>query len=312
MEFSNGNHLVNYCLKIFENKNIILSKYSKSMIVSLFGIYDFYKDLEDKQILKENKNRFNNIIDLCKGGDFNNVIQEIKSISQKINQCKIGEKNFYLEEYNIAFLTDSQNILNIYYPKLLEVVTISHAIDKAYLIKEYNYIENIKYGVYFIYDENNQIAYIGKSLSDVSFRCFESVKERNLYNFSKIEIRASNSKSDIGIYESYYISKFKPRLNKDLNVKDIVSLRLEDIPIGKTYIKDYSVFKDLDYDYYVKKKVTPTEYFSNNDYILTVTLSPNQLLKEHILTKHSSANFKYRETLENCKDDLGFYFYERY
>lgn len=311
MEFSNGSHLANYCLKIFKNKDIKIDLNFRNIILNLSKVYSFYKDLEDKNILVVNNNRFNNILEFCKNGDIDLVIKEIKCMIIKIENYNTGRMNFSLDEYTTAFLKNKENISNVYFPKKLNVLTIANAIDKAYLIKEDKLMDNIIYGVYFIYDENNEIVYIGKSISNVSTRCFESIKERNIHRFSKIEIRVPSSKSDVSIYEAYYISKYKPKFNKDLKIKDMLSIELTDIPIGKIYIKDYSKFKTFEYQYYTKEKVTPIEYFDNENYIVITTQIEKELFKKRIFTKNSSANSTYYENLENYKDELGFYYYEK-
>lgn len=311
MNFNNGEHLTNYCLKIFKNKNIELNTYYRNMILSLSNIYNFYKYLEEQNVLKQYPNRFNNILEFCKNGNMKSLVIQIRYENFLIEKYKIKEKDFDIEEYNIDFLNNKNNITNIYYPKLLEVITINTATDKAYLIKENTFIDNIKYGIYFIYDENNELIYIGKSISDVSNRCFASIKERRIYKFSKIEIRIPNSISDVGIYEAYYISKHKPKLNKDLKLKDIISIKLQDIPIGKIYIKDYTNFKSIEYQYYIKQKVTPIEYFTNKNYILSALVSENQLYKERIFTKNSSAYFAYMDNFNYYNNEIEFYYYEK-
>lgn len=311
MEFSNGTHLVNYCLKIFKNKNIEVDSVFKNTVLGLSNIYSFYKDLEDKNILIVNNNRFDNILEFCKNGDIDLTIKGIKCFETIVNKCSTGEMNFSLSEYTTDFLKNKENISNIYFPKKLNVLTITSATDKAYLIKEDKLIDTIIYGVYFIYDEDNEIVYIGKSISNVNNRCFDSIKERHIHKFSKIEIRVPNSKSDVGIYEAYYISKYKPKFNKDLKIKDMLSIELSDIPIGKIYTKDYSKFKTFEYQYYTKEKVTPIEYFDNENYIVCTTKIEKEFLEKRIFTKNSSANSAYHENLENYKDELGFYYYER-
>lgn len=316
MEFSNGNHLVNYCLKILKNKNVELNTYYKDRILSLSYIYNFYNDLKQNGILNqneyiENMSGISEVIYLCKNTEnLRDIILKMKSIIKQFNQYEAKEKDFKFEYYNIDFLLNKNNLSNIYYPKILNVITINQDVGKAYLIRENDMFPNIKYGIYFLYDKNNQIAYIGKSISDVKFRCFESVRERRLYDFSKIEIRITKSKAEVGVYESYYISKYKPYLNKDLKTDDNITFEIEDIPIGITYVKDYNIFKTFTYDYYTNEKITPEEYFSNNKYILSTTVEAKEKLKQYPFRKKTSIRVNYNEKLSNYKDNLGFYYYE--
>ena len=93
-------------------------------------------------------------------------------------------------------------------------------------------------GVYFIYDKDNLLAYIGKSVNCVVTRCFQSIKERDLESFSKIEIIPICTKVDTDIYESYYIQKYKPYLNTMSVYEDEISgLRLPELDVKQTFIK---------------------------------------------------------------------------
>src|SRR5690606_3557240 len=69
-------------------------------------------------------------------------------------------------------------------------------------------------GVYFIYDKDDNISYIGKSVTCVVKRSLESMTERCLYDFTRIEIKPTKNQSDVEIYEKYYIQKYKPYCNK--------------------------------------------------------------------------------------------------
>lgn len=94
------------------------------------------------------------------------------------------------------------------------------------------------FGVYFIYDNQGVLAYIGKSSSCAISRSFSSAKERDLLDFSKIEIRATKTKSDLAIYEAYYISKYKPYCNTEHVFEDETTLVLPELEIVKTFERD--------------------------------------------------------------------------
>ena len=82
-----------------------------------------------------------------------------------------------------------------------------------------------KPGVYFIYGKNKELIYVGKS-TNLERRILSSLRERK---GSYIEYALVSAKSDLSIYESYYISLLKPPLNTEGKYNDETTITLEDI-----------------------------------------------------------------------------------
>lgn len=91
-------------------------------------------------------------------------------------------------------------------------------------------------GCYFIYDNNNELVYIGKSTSDLLTRACVSSVQRLLGDFSKIELIEFNTKTETNIFEIYYISKLKPKFNSESNTKDELPFDLPDTSISTKLI----------------------------------------------------------------------------
>ena len=70
--------------------------------------------------------------------------------------------------------------------------------DKPTIPKEENF------GCYFIYDNNNQLAYIGKSNLHLLEHACESARERTNGDFSKIELYPMKTQADTNIYDILY------------------------------------------------------------------------------------------------------------
>jgi len=75
-------------------------------------------------------------------------------------------------------------------------------------------------GIYFIYDKNKQLAYVGKS-ENLRKRLPVSISDRKAVYY---KFACTDSCSAATIYETYYIHKFRPKLNSckyydDLNIK---------------------------------------------------------------------------------------------
>lgn len=70
------------------------------------------------------------------------------------------------------------------------------------------------YCVYLLYNKLNQLIYVGKSSAiDTRIRSHKSSKRWRDHKISKILVAACNSKTDMEIYELYYINKLKPLAN---------------------------------------------------------------------------------------------------
>lgn len=69
--------------------------------------------------------------------------------------------------------------------------------------------------LYRFLNENNQIIYIGKTTQDIKdrFNTHRHLLKKCYESTTKIECADLNSESDLGVYEIYYINKFKPQYN---------------------------------------------------------------------------------------------------
>lgn len=115
-------------------------------------------------------------------------------------------------------------------------------------------------GCYFIYDNNNELVYIGKSNSDLLSRSCVSANQRLSGDFSHIELREFNTKAETNIFEIYYISKLKPKFNSESNTKDNLPFDLPETFISQKYIQsiDKKYFDSnnaSEYDLYRKECV---------------------------------------------------------
>lgn len=138
---------------------------------------------------------------------------------------------------------DIRNILSNFYfrdPKLNEEFEIYKGVG---VIKDLMG----KYGVYKIFDKNKKLVYIGKSIN-LGTRLPGSLKEKRCLFFS---FALTNSKSDVNLYEAYYISKYKPDLNVDSKYDDDVSVELPDLEFSdilhlRDFISDKTVVEAIE------------------------------------------------------------------
>ena len=85
------------------------------------------------------------------------------------------------------------------------------------------------YGIYFIYNENEELIYIGKS-KNLFERLANSLRERggNKYSFA-----LTKTKSDYHLYEIYYIAKLEPKLNVDSAEQDELTVTLPELEFSE-------------------------------------------------------------------------------
>ena len=79
------------------------------------------------------------------------------------------------------------------------------------------------HGLYFLYDENKNLIYIGKS-KNLGSRILDSAKERQGFY---LKYKLPLTKSDTNILELYYISKFKPKLNSESKEIDDTTIKID-------------------------------------------------------------------------------------
>lgn len=101
-------------------------------------------------------------------------------------------------------------------------------------------------GCYFIYDNNGEIVYVGKSTSNLLSRSCVSATERVLGDFLKIELLEFNTKAEASIFEIYYITKLEPKFNSESNTSDNLPFDLPDTSISKKIIMSIEKYEFKD------------------------------------------------------------------
>ena len=317
MEFNNYTHLKNYCLKIAYNKNYIVSEEEKDTFNKFEKVMILLNDLEKSKILKINNNIYDLICLYFKYEYFDAIFNHMKYFIRKIEKFYNNEINFYYVvtslnsmlkldiEYEEDFIFNELSRESIFYPSRVSVLEIEEATDKIYTLSNYDSNYKNKFGVYFIYDNKGDLVYIGKSSTCLLSRCLQSVKERKALDFSKIEMRESKSRSDVAIYESYYIGIYKPIYNSDLVFDDNPTIKLPELQVSKTIKRDAeSEYYNYDYIYYREHVIDIDDFFNkyNTKNILFNTSENKEFLhNKGIRTKYDMRNKAYEECLEDIK-----------
>ena len=228
MEFVNGKHLVNYLLKIFKNNGMDIPKDNLENIRDLENIFTFMtnlpNDIRDNidfsggyypWIILSQNNKYQKLSDISKIGNENIVKFTNNPV---IISFDTVFKSFELGiEYNLSYLRSRPDEDDIYYPHRFEILEGIPRFVKwniAYYTKP-NIPKEDNIGCYFIYDNDGELVYVGKSNSNLYERSCTSAQERTKGNFSKIELYSMPTQADTNIYEMYFIAKYNPKFNSD-------------------------------------------------------------------------------------------------
>lgn len=258
MNFSNYENFKNYCLEIADNKQYIVSDEFLEIFDKFEAVVRLLNLLQDNNVIRLKNNILDEICNKFNNNNFEKVLSDMKYSFKQVHRFLKDEDDFYYVttylnrkfnldlEFEDDFILSDKSKESPFYPSRIKCLEIKNAKEKKYSIDEFDTYYKDKYGIYFIYNEKNQIVYIGKSYSCLLTRAFASLKEIQCLNFSKIELRECKYKSDIAIYESYYISLYKPQYNsKDLIFKDTPSIQLPELAISRT------IYRDIEQDCFI-------------------------------------------------------------
>lgn len=318
LKFNNYTHFKNYCLKIAKNKEYIVCDEYLQIFDEFEVVVSLLKELEDNNIIKLQNNIFDVISNYFKNENFKVAFSDMKYLINKIYKFSREEEDFYYIttalntmlnlglEFEEDFILNSESTTSIFYPSRVKGLEVKRGEEKIYTINEIDFNYRNKYGVYFIYNHENELVYIGKSSNCLLTRAFESAKERECLNFSKIELRECKSKSDIAIYESYYISLYKPQFNNDLVFDDTPTVKLPELPISKLIARDVeSEYVTSKYTYFIQRVMDIKEFINlvNKNYALLDTTENIELLKNKgIYTKYEMQQKAYADNISKIKN----------
>lgn len=311
-KYTTYNGFVKYCLGICRNREYKPSNEEIKYLYDFEGIINILYKLNKDNIIEIYSNIYENIISLFTENP-SNSFNSIKYMFNKLEKVCNKEINYYyfitslytLLKIKVQFTEQfiyEHNLENIFYPEKIKAYIIKNDDLKLYGINGFEQKELEHYGIYFIYDLNGEVKYIGKSISDVILRSFQSVKERRLYDFSKIEYRYPKTKSDVSIYEAYYIAKYKPEKNNDMIFDDIITVTLPELNVSYTIDRDSdkSVFEE--YQYYEEKVVETEEFIKSNNMYICNDKNKNIIEQKGIRLKNEAYEKIYEKCLVKAKN----------
>lgn len=226
-------HVFNIIKKALNDKNILITESQKDVLEKIINTaWDIQSDHYKLGILVKHNTHYpvNSLTWWAFDGDFTNASNYIKFAGNFIDQFKLL---FKCEEINDV---DRENpYLNMVFRennfKIRDFIKnrIEGKVNDDF-VKEMSKLQH-KHGVYFLYNGEKDIIYIGKS-TNLGERIVSSIGERNAMFY---EYALTESCSDAGVYEMYYISLLKPDLNVDGKHYDELTIKLRCIRDEKIY-----------------------------------------------------------------------------
>lgn len=223
-------HLYNYCTKVCigQGKKEIIedNKVKFTQICKLFynvhtneKLYNFLKSVGLKsvgdifiQIVKE-------------GITMDEILLDSKNIIGSLINLQ-SDNNFQKENYPLLF--PRFNISSaVVVEQLKQLDSLLEGVNITKNFEEVCLNTPSKFGIYMFFDENKEVIYIGKSTSDLIRRMLQSLEQKDYPAY--VMLGYPKTKSDTNVYEVYYISKYKPRLNKESKNNDELTIELPDI-----------------------------------------------------------------------------------
>lgn len=317
MKFKSYTHFKNYCLKIAKNNEYIVNKDELETFEKFENVVSTLETLQNENVIKLNNDILDKISSYFKVCDFKTAFSRMDYFINKLHSFSKGKQDFYYVttslnsmlgldvEFEEDFILRYQSIIPPFYPSKIRGLEIKEIEDKIYTINEIDLNYKDKYGVYFIYNYNGELVYIGKSISCLLTRALSSAKERGCLNFSKIELRECKHKSDVAIYEAYYIALHKPEHNKDLMFDDSPSITLPELGVSKEIVRDigheYVTYK---YTYY-KSRVMEIQEFVNlakkGKALIATTKNIEYLENKGIYSQYEMQHQAYADSLQQIK-----------
>lgn len=146
------------------------------------------------------------------------------------------------------------------------------------------------YFVYFLYDFNNELFYIGKT-NDIYNRIRQHQNEKRFTEdeVNYIEFEIIDSFCDASIRELYYINKYKPRLNKrDVFEGELKNTHINELHKERIYFnKDRKEFKK-EVNKSINKSLKPKSTFKKNAKpVLKIDPKTNEILNQYDTCKQA-------------------------
>lgn len=223
-------HLYNYCVKVCcaQGKKEIIEDNKVKFLTSCKLFYNLHIN-----------NRYAKVLDELKLKSFADIFIQIVAEGTTIDEMLLDMKNAIgeliclqsdenVDKKNYPLLFTRFNIpTNILIERLKEINSLLDSVEITNNFEEFCIKYNNRFGIYMFFNENKEIIYIGKSNINLVDKMLSSFKEKEYPSY--VMLAFPNTKSDTNVYEAYYISKYKPKLNVESENNDELTIELPEI-----------------------------------------------------------------------------------
>ncbi|MEJ6467302.1 hypothetical protein [Fusobacterium ulcerans] len=199
--FKSLEHLQNFCLKN--------GKFGEKVLSVILQLGE--EAIKENEIARDIMSKFTYLL----------KFEQEKNYSKLMDICHLA-KDFLEKKGDLKSLVKKYNIFEDDFSK--GVIAFFEYEDYSITNEFIETLEKLEYliGLYFLYNENKELIYIGKS-KNLGSRILTSTKERKAFY---LKYKETYTKSDTNILELYYIAKYKPSLNSDSKENDDTTLNL--------------------------------------------------------------------------------------
>lgn len=223
-------HLYNYCVKVCcaQGKKEIIEDNKLKFLASCKLFYNLHINNGYAKVLGELKLKsfadiFIQIV--VEGTTIDEMLLDMKNAIGELI-CLQSDEN--VDKNNYPFLFPRFNLpTNMLVERLKDMNSLLDNVEVTNNFEELCSKYNNRFGIYMFFNENKEIIYIGKSNTNLVDRMLSSLKEKE--NPAYVMLGFPNTESDTNVYEVYYISKYKPKLNVESKNNDELTIELPEI-----------------------------------------------------------------------------------
>ncbi|WP_226639865.1 GIY-YIG nuclease family protein [Priestia flexa] len=249
-KFNDYNHFRNYSFKIMRNRSVKITNSIVQTFIEFEKVEKILIELRQAGTIDYTISPLDSIVKRLINKEFEETLCDMNDLVEIVESMIKGERNIYFlycsfneilgmdiffqEKFILQNFNDRMS--TNFYPCRIKCIEMKKEVDEIFPLESVS-IESALVGspgIYFIYDENEEIAYIGKGITCVTTRAFQSVEARRLYSFSKVEVYCTQTKADAHMYEPYYITLNRPYLNKEF-VSDEPTNMLPELSVTKVF-----------------------------------------------------------------------------
>ncbi|KGP89664.1 hypothetical protein N780_10225 [Pontibacillus chungwhensis BH030062] len=227
-EYENQEHYLNFARKILKTNGLFIAKIDPFLAPVCKDLYQFsirYEKTLNRLHFRLPYDVFTFYLrDVFSIDEFKELVRVFRQHRIDLNEI-VNEVNpdfdYYERLYEVFYKPSDVSKLIQLQDESLDSTGFTESFKEMCEQQEY------QKGLYFLYNRKSELIYIGKSTQNLGARVVTSSIERKGAYFASFAFPAT--KSDVHVYELYYISKLKPEHNAEGKEKDELTINLPEL-----------------------------------------------------------------------------------